>query len=261
MKAALSAQVNKTDRNDARGIAQMMRVGLYKPVHVKSLRSQEIHMLLTARRFVQSKLIDAENNLRGLLRNFGLKVGTTTRFRFATRIDELLRQVPHLRSIIEPLLEVRRVLNEQYRKLHKVLLQVAAKDETCRLLMTAPGVGPVVSLTYKAAVDEPRRFPHSRSVGAHFGLTTRRYQSGELDYAGRISKCGDADIRWALVEAASIVMRTCSRRSPLKEWGMEVAKRRGKAKAIVAVARRLAVVLHRMWVDGTSYRWSEQQAV
>jgi len=241
MKAALSAQINKTDRNDARGIAQMMRVGLYKPVHVKTIRSQEIRMLLTARKFVQTKLIDAENNLRGLLRNFGLKVGMVTRLKFEQRILELLEQSPHLRLIIEPLLEVRRVLREQYQRLHKAMEQMAEADDVCQLLMTAPGVGPMVALSYRAGVDEPSRFGRSRSVPAHFGLTPSRYQSGEVDQGKGISKCGDAVIRWVLVEAAGALLRISKRSSPLQEWGLEVAKRRGMTKAIVAVARRLAV--------------------
>jgi transposase len=260
MKAALSAQINKTDRNDARGIAQMMRVGLYKPVHVKTIRSQEIRMLLTARKFVQSKITDAENNLRGLLRNFGLKVGVVTRVKFEQRIIELLEQSPHLRLIIEPLIEVRRVLREQYRRLHKAMEQMAESDDVCQLLMTAPGVGPMVALSFRAGVDEPARFGRSRSVAAHFGLTPTRYQSGEIDQAKGISKCGDASIRWVLVEAAGTLLRVAKRSSPLREWGLEVAKRRGMPKAIVAVARRLAVILHRMWIDKTPYRWEAQAA-
>ena len=248
MKAALSAQINKTDRNDARGIAQMMRVGLYKPVHVKTVRSQEIRMLLTARKFVQTKIIDAENNLRGLLRNFGLKVGTVTRLQFERRIVELLEQSPHLRLIVEPLLAVRRVLREQFQHLHKAMERLAESDETCKLLMTAPGV------------DEPTRFGRSRSAPAHFGLTPSRYQSGEIDRDRGISKCGDAGIRWVLVEAAGILLRISKKSSPLKTWRLAVARRRGMAKATVAVARRLAVILHRMWVDNTPFRWEAKAA-
>lgn len=260
MKAALSAQINKTDRNDARGIAQMLRVGLYRPVHVKTERSQEIRMLLTARKFLQSKIIDAENNLRGLLRNFGLKVGAVTRAQYEARVIELLEQRPHLALSVGPLLEVRRVLREQYQRLHTAMGRLAADDGICRLLMSAPGVGPLVALTFRAGVDEAPRFSRSRSVPAHFGLTPARYQSGELDRGRGISKCGDTTVRWALVEAAGIILRQNTKSSPLKVWGMALAKRRGPAKALVAVARRLAVVLHRMWIDGTEYRWKTQIA-
>jgi transposase len=261
MKAVLKAQqVNKSDRNDARGIAQMMRVGLYKPVHVKTVRSQELRMLLTARKFVQTKILDAENNLRGLLRNFGLKVGAVTRLQFERRIIELLEQSPHLRLIIEPLLEVRRVLREQFQHLHKAMGRLAESDETCKLLMTAPGVGPMVALSFRAGVDEPARFGRSRSVPAHFGLTPSRYQSGEIDRDRGISKCGDAGIRWVLVEAAGTLLRVSKKSSPLKTWGLAVARRRGMAKATIAVARRLAVILHRMWVDNTPFRWEAEIA-
>jgi transposase len=260
MKAALSAQINKTDRNDARGIAQMMRVGLYRPVHVKTERSQEIRMLLTARKFLQSKIIDAENNLRGLLRNFGLKVGAVTRAQYEARVIELLEQRPHLALSVGPLLEVRRVLREQYQRLHTAMGRLAADGGICHLLMSAPGVGPLVALTFRAGVDEALRFSRSRSVPAHFGLTPARYQSGELDWGRGISKCGDTTVRWALVEAAGIILRQNTKSSPLKVWGMTLAKRRGPAKALVAVARRLAVILHRMWIDGTEYRWKTQTA-
>ncbi|MGP2492199.1 IS110 family transposase [Mesorhizobium sp. PUT5] len=260
MKAALSAQINKTDRNDARGIAQMMRVGLYKPVHVKTVRSQEIRMLLTARKFVQAKIVDAENNLRGLLRNFGLKVGVVTRLQFERRIIELLEQSPHLHLVIDPLLEVRRVLREQFQRLQKAMERLAENDDICKLLMTAPGVGPVVALSFRAGVDEPARFSRSRSVPAHFGLTPSRYQSGEIDRDRGISKCGDAGIRWVMVEAAGILLRLTKRSSPLKTWGLSIARRRGMAKATVAVARRLAVILHRMWMDNTPYRWEAKTA-
>jgi transposase len=231
MKASLSAQINKTDRNEARGIAQMMRVGLYKPVHVKTVRSQEIRMLLTARKFVQTKILDAENDLRGLLRNFGLKVGAVTRAQFERRTIELLEQYPHLRLVIDPLLEVRRMLREQFQHLHKAVMQLAESDDTCKLLMTAPGVGPVVALSFRAGVDEPARFCRSRSVPAHFGLTPSRYQSGEIDRDTGISKCGDAGIRWVLVEAAGIVLRITKRSSPLKTWGLSIARRRGMIEA------------------------------
>lgn len=260
MKAALSAQINKTDRNDARGIAQMMRVGLFRPVHVKTERSQEIRMLLAARKFLQSKLIDAENNLRGLLRNFGLKVGAVTRVQYESRVVELLEQKPHLALTVVPLLEVRRVLREQHQRLHKVMERFATEDGICRLLMSAPGVGPVVALTFRAGVDEAARFSRSRSVPAHFGLTPTRYQSGELDRGRGISKCGDSSVRTALVEAAGIIMRRSGKASAFKTWGYAVAKRRGSAKAIVAVARRLATILHRMWVANTEFRWEAQAA-
>jgi len=258
MKALLTAQqINKTDRNDARGIAQMMRVGLFKPVHVKTLAAQEQRMLLTSRKLLQRKLLDLESDLRGTLRNFGLKVGVVSNSRYEARVRELVAGFPRLCAITEPLLNVRRVMRQQFAVLHKMLLDTVRGDAVCRRLMTAPGVGAVVALTYRATVDQPQRFVHSRAVGAHVGLTPKRYQSGEIDYDGRVSKCGDALLRTMLYEAAQVLLTHSGKWSWLKAWGMRVAQRRGIRRAIVAVARRLAVVLHRMWVDGSEFRWSK----
>src|SRR6187399_790770 len=208
MRAALKAQINKTDRNDARGIAQMMRVGLYRPVHVKTLRSQKLRMLLTHRKLMLSKAIAIENDLRGTLRNFGLKVGMVGTVRFEARIQELVETSPDLAVLVEPLLIVRRALREQIVILHRRLLAIVRDDEVCRRLMTTPGVGPVVALTYRATVDVPARFRKSKSVGAVFGLTSSRYQSGEIDWSGKISRCGDEMMRTMLYEAAQSMMHS-----------------------------------------------------
>src|SRR5213595_2890638 len=245
MKALLTAQqVNKTDRNDARGIAQMMRVGLFKPVHVKTLVAQEQRMLLTSRKLLQRKLLDLESDLRGTLRNFGLKVGVVSGGRYEVRVREFVAGFARLAAIAEPLLNVRRVMRQQLAVLHKMLLDTVRADPVCRRLMTAPGVGAVVALTYRATVDQPQR-----------------YQSGEVDYDGGVSKCGDALLRTMLYEAAHSLLIQSRKWSWLKAWGIRVAQRRGIRRAIVAVARRLAVVLHRMWVDGSEFRWSKDSAV
>src|SRR6202795_3763285 len=261
MKALLTAQqINKTDRNDARGIAQMMRVGLFKPVHVKTLVAQQQRMLLTSRKLLQRKLLDAESDLRGTLRNFGLKVGGGSASRYGARGGGVVEVFPGLAAIAEPLLNVRRVMRQQFAVLHKMLLDTVRDDPVCRRLMTAPGVGAVVALTYRATVDQPQRFLHSRAVGAHVGLTPKRYQSGEIDYDGSVSKSGDTMLRTMLYEAAQSLLVHSGKWSWLKAWGLRVAKRRGIRRAIVAVARRLAVVLHRMWVDGSEFRWSKDSA-
>jgi transposase len=262
MRAVLTAQINKTDRNDARGIAQMMRVGLYRPVHVKTLRSQKLRMLLTHRKLLQSKAIAIDNDLRGTLRNFGLKVGMVGKMKFEARIKELvenLPDLPDLAELVEPLLVVRRVLREQFVIQHRRLLAIVRGDEVCRRLMTVPGVGPVVALTYRATVDVPARFRRSKAVGAVFGLTCAKYQSGEVEWSGRISRCGDEMMRVMLYEAAQSMLRS-NKWSWLKAWAMQIARRRGMKKAIVALARRLAVILHRMWVDGTEFRWTREAA-
>ena len=260
MRAVLQAQINKTDRNDARGIAQMMRAGLYRPVHVKTLRSQKLRMLLTHRKLLQSKAIAVENDLRGTLRNFGLKVGIVGKLRFETRIRELVENLPDLAILVEPLLVVRRVLREQIAVLHRRLLVIVRDDHVCRRLMTVPGVGPVVALTFRATLDVPARFRNSRAVGAALGLTPCKYQSGESDRTGGISRCGDEMMRVMLYEAAQVMLVRSTRWSWLKAWAMQIARRRGMKKAIVALARRLAVILHRIWVDGTEFSWSRQEA-
>jgi transposase len=261
MQAVLKAQINKTDRNDARGIAQMMRAGLYRPVHVKTLRNQKLRMLLTHRKLLQSKAIAVDNDLRGTLRNFGLKVGLVGAARFETRIKELVENLPDIAALVEPLLIVRRVLREQIAVLHRRLLVIVKDDEVCRRLMTIPGVGPVVALTYRTTIDVPARFRNSRAVGAVLGLTPCKYQSGESDYTGAISKCGDEMMRVMLYEAAQILLMRSTRWSWLKAWAMQIARRRGLKKAIVALARRLAVIMHRIWVDGTEFCWTREAAV
>ena len=258
MRAALTARINKTDRNDARGIAQMMRVGLYRPVHVKTLRSQKLRMLLTHRKLLQSKAIAIENDLRATLRNFGLKVGMVGTAKFETRIRALVENLPDLVVLVEPLLIVRRVLREQINILHRRLLAIVRDDDVCRRLMTVPGVGPVVALTYRATVDVPARFRNSKAVGAVFGLTPSKYQSGESDRSGGISRCGDEMMRVMLYEAAQIMLVRSTKWSWLKAWAMKIARHRGLKKAIVALARRLAVIMHRIWVDGTQFRWTRE---
>jgi transposase len=260
MRAVLKAQINKTDRNDARGMAQMMRAGLYRLVHVKTLRSQKLRMLLTHRKLLQSKAIAIENDLRGTLRNFGLKVGIVSKLKFEARIRELVKDLPDIAILVEPLLVVRRVLREQIAVLHRRLLAIVRDDAVCRRLMTVPGVGPVVALTFRATIDVPARFRNSKAVGAVLGLTPCKHQSGESERTGAISKCGDEMMRVMLYEAAQILLMRSTRWSWLKAWAMQIARRRGLKKAIVALARRLAVIMHRIWVDGTEFCWTREIA-
>jgi transposase len=260
MRAMLKAQINKTDRNDARGLAQMMRVGLYRPVHVKTLRSQKLRVLLTHRKLLQSKAIAIENDLRATLRNFGLKVGMIGPVKYEMRIRELVENLPDLAVLVEPLLIVRRVIREQLGILHRRLLVIVRDDDVCRRLMTIPGVGPVVALTYRVTVDVPARFRNSKAVGAVLGLTPSKYQSGQNDRTGAISRCGDEMMRMMLYEAAQSMLVRSTKWSWLKAWAMKVARHRGMKKAIVALARRLAVIMHRVWVDGTEFRWTREVA-
>lgn len=254
----LQAQPNKSDRIDARGIAQTMRVNLFRPVHVKTLASQKRRALLTARKILQEKAIAIENDLRGLLRNFGLKVGMVGAVKFEHRIRELTEGMPDLAEIVEPLLEARTKLREQFAALHRKLLAIVHDDAVCRRLMTIPGVGPVVALAYTATIDIPARFRNSKAVGPILGLTPVLHESGESRRIGRISCCGDGMVRTLLYEAAQTLLTRVTKWSWLRAWAMNVAKRRGKQKAIVALSRRLAVIMHRMWRDGTEFRWTRQ---
>ena len=253
VRDAFKAMPIKTDRTDARGIAQLMRLGWFRPVHCKSASAQETRALLTARKLLQTKHIDLDMSLRGMLRGFGLKVGPTTPRSFAARIRELVEGHPTLAVLAEALLAAREALGAQLRGLEKRLRDEARADERARLLMTVPGVGVIVALTFAAAVDDPGRFRSSKAVGAHFGLTPKRYQSGEMDVTGRITKIGDAGVRTALYEAANIILTRPVRGSVLKSWAARLAQRTGMRKAKVALARKLAVVMHRMLVDGTPF--------
>lgn len=260
VKAALSAMTVKTDRRDARGIAQLLRLGWYRPVHAKSVSAQEVRSLLTARKLIQSKLLDIESGIRGVLRGFGLKVGPVSRGRFDARIRELVEGQAMLATVVGSMLAARAALQAEFARLHRALLALVRADPVCRQLMSVPGVGAIVAITFRSGVDDPARFRRSRDVGPHFGLTPRKYQSGEIDVTGSISKVGDRMVRTALYEAASVMLTRTVRMSPLKSWAMGVARRRGAKKARVALARKLGVVLHRMWVDGTSFRWTSDTA-
>jgi transposase len=259
-KAALKMQINKNDRNDAIGIARIMHAGWYKEVRVKSLDSHAIKALLTSRALLVKIKRDIENQIRGLLKNLGLVIGRAKQNTFTLRADELLQGRPELAAAVEPLLKSREAVGRQIAELDGKVRRLARASDPVRRLMTAPGVGPITALCYLATIDNPNRFKRSRNVGAYVGLTTRRYASGEIDWTGRISKCGDAMLRSYLYEAANVLLTRIAKWSALKAWGMRLAKRSSLRKAKVAVARKLAVILHRMWLDGTDFNWSSKEA-
>jgi transposase len=256
VRDAFKAMPVKSDRNDARGIAQLMRLGWFRPVHCKSLAAQEVRALLTARKLVQSKLFDVEMSLRGILRGFGLKVRRTTPKRFAGRIENLVSGHATLQMVAEAMLAVHAVLLREFNGFEKRVRLLARSDARAQLLMSAPGVGPIVALTYVCAIDDPTRFKSSKGVAAHFGLTPKKHQSGEKDVTGRISKIGDGSVRSALYAAAHIILARPVKGCGLKSWAARIAKRAGMKKAKVALARKLAVVLHRMWVNRTQFIFS-----
>lgn len=249
----------RTDRNDARAIAQVMRVGWYSVVHIKSAASQELRLLLANRKTLLDKQIDIENEVRGTLRVFGLKLsGRITQATFERRALNLVEDNPRFLALVRPMLIARTVLRQQCAVLHKMLLDAVRHSQTCRRLMTVPRVGPLTAVAYVTTIDDPGRFHKSRDVGAHLGLTPRKYASGEVDRNGGISKCGDVMMRSVLYQAALALLTRSQRWSALRAWGMAVAKRRGLKRAVVAVSRKLAIIMHRIWADGSEFRWTKE---
>lgn len=257
LNGVLKTQLVKTDRNDARGIAQAVRTGWYRAVHRKSRSSQEVRALLAYRESLVHIKVKLTNQLRGLLCQLGLKVGQVTHYSYAERVRDLLADAGSaaLSELAERLLAVRENVFRELLEVEKLVLQTAREDEVVRLLMTAPGIGPVTALAFRAAIDDPNQFKNSRQVGAFLGLTPKRYASGEMDFAGRITKCGDQALRTLLFECASVLLARVKRPCGIRIWAMKIAKRSCRKKAVVALARKLAVILHRMWVTGKPFEW------
>ena len=258
--AAMKTMPNKADRNDARALAQIMRTGWYRQVHVKSRPCRLWRSLLVARRTVLNEMRSIENVVRAVLREAGLKLGTPARTAFAARVRDLAGGDPLVMNLVEPLLAILATMLDQLTRLTKQVLDIVRQEPVCRRLMSVPGVGPITALAFRATIDRPERFRRSRDVGAHLGLTPTRYQSGETDIVGRISRCGDELARTALYEAAHSLLVRSRKWSALRAWGMKIGKARGMARARVAVARKLAVILHRMWSDRTAFRFGREPA-
>lgn len=256
-KAALSMRINKTDRNDAAGLAQIIRTGWYREAHVKSGPSHLARALLASRALLVGMRGDIANQIRGLLKTFGVVMGKPAggfRKRAAEVTAADLADSPELARLVETLLAARDEVSKRIAILDREVARAARANEACRRFMTAPGVGGVVALSVWAAIDQPARFRRSTSVGAYFGLTPRRYASGEVDRTGRVSKCGDKGVRTHLYEAANVILTRIKHPSALRAWGLDLARRSGFKKAKVAVARKLSIILHRMWRDGTEFR-------
>jgi transposase len=260
VKAALQMRLNKTDENDAEGLAQVMRTGWYRPVHVKSLDAHRARALLGARAQLVGMTTRLSNMIRGVLKTFGLLPGAGRGLRFDRKVEALLDGSPELEQIVRPLLATWRQLREQIAVFDKAVLQQVRADPICRLLMTVPGIGALSSLAYVTTIEEPGRFARSRAVGAHLGLTPRRYQSGEIDRSGRISRSGDGLARTLMYEAAVVILHRVKRPSHLKAWAEAIEHRSGAGKARVALARKLAVILHSVWRSGQPFRWSSEAA-
>jgi transposase len=254
VRAALKAQRNKTDAADALGIAHIMRTGWFRQAHIKTEACYRMKLLLTHRRNLKRKFLDLENAIRHSLKAFGIKLGGTSRGAFEKAVREAVADDPLTSELMDAMLTARTALWTQYCRLHDMVVRIVAGSELARRFMAIPGVGPVTALSFIAAIDDPSRFRHSRDVAAYFGLTSRRWQSGtSIDVKGHISKTGDPDVRRALYEAASGLMTRFKGKDQVKTWGQKLAKRGCHKKAVVAVARKLAVIMHAMWSDGTDY--------
>lgn len=253
VRASMSAQRNKTDAADALGIAHLMRTGWFRQAHIKSDQAYRLRLLLIQRRNLKRKFLDLENTIRHSLKAFGVKLSKVSRSGFDAAVRDACSDDALTAELMDCMLVARAALWRQYLKLHDLVVRIVARHELCRRYMRIPGVGPVTALTFVTAIDDPARFRRSRNVAAYFGLTSKRWQSGtSIDIKGRISKAGDPDVRSALYEAASSMLTRYKGKTALKTWGEKIAKRCHK-KGVVAVARKLAVVMHAMWRDGTEY--------
>jgi transposase len=252
-RVMLARKLNKTDKNDARGLAELMRSGQYKAVHVKTAESQAHKAVLVGRKCLVAKRRDIDNAIAGLLLQLGIKARPGHAQCYSTKVAPAAAGLPAIGRVVDALVTARSALIEQIKGLDREVERLARDDEVCRRLCTAPGVGPLTALTYRSAIDLPERFARSRDVGVHLSLTPRTRQSGASERRGRISKCGDGGARAALYLAAFNVIRAGAKPSHLRTWGIALMERIGRRKATVAVARRLAVILHKMWLTGTDF--------
>jgi transposase len=258
-RAALKMQINKTDQNDAEGLAQIMRTGWYRSVHVKSFGAQRARALLGARAQLVGMTTRLSNHIRGVLKTFGMLPGALRGVPFDRRVEALLANRDDMAPIVRPMFAAWRQLRVQTAIFDKAVRALAKASPTCRLLMSVPGIGALSVLAYVSTVEDPARFTRSRSVGAHLGLTPKQYQSGEIDRSGRISRCGDTLARTLMYEAAVVILTRVKRPSALKDWAGAIARRSGAGKARVALARKLSIILHSIWRSGEPFRWSEQR--
>jgi transposase len=253
--AALSVRMNKSDQNDARGLAELVRVDWYREVKIKREESQTVRAILVARSRLLSMRRDINNQVRSLIKEYGFLFPRAIGQQFRNQVSERLGKDHLLLSVTAPLLSVHENICQQQNKFDDEVRRLAKSDETTRRLMTVPGVGVVTALTFRHTIDDPARFRSASTVGAYLGLTPRRNQSGETDTSGKISRWGDRLLRSYLFEAATVLLYRTKKWSSLKVWGMKLAKRIGVKKAKVVIARKIAVILHCLWADGTSFDW------
>ena len=252
-KAALDTAPNKTDANDADGLSLLAEAGFFREVRVKSWEAMRVRTLVGGRAQLIGISTDLSNQIRGVMKTFGLVVPKGGGRIFEANVRALLEGEEALAGSVLPLLEAWRAVRVQATELDRQLRATARASAACRLMMTAPGVGATTALSYTTMIENPANFGNSRAVGAFVGLTTRRFQSGEVDYDGHISRRGDKHVRALLYEAATVLLTRISSESALRTWGLKLKKKAGFKRAAVAVARKLAVVMHAMWRDGRAF--------
>jgi transposase len=257
----LALKVNKTDKNDARGIAEALRAGMYTRVHCKPEESMNRSILLTARRALVEQQTHLKNTVRGLLKGYGIRLGAISAKKFSAAVIKQMERCDEVVILsIKCLLESFDKIVEEIGKIEKKMLEEASQDkEVCRF-MTVPGIGPVTALTYKSEIFDATRFQKSRSVGAYLGMTPRQYASGETQKQGKTSKCGSKELRFLLVEAGVVVLTRSKKWSKLKAWGLKIMRKKGLKKAAVAVGRKLAVIMHRMMLEEKDFVYGEPKA-
>lgn len=260
MATLIALKVNKTDKNDARLIADAMRCNLYKEVYHKNKESIDVGLLMGTRRTLIDIRTKLKNSIRGFLKAYGIRLGTISHQKFPTAVRDLIKNYEDsVQSAIEGLLKAYEEVLKNVENSEKELEKICKKDPVITLLESIPGVGAVTALTYKAVIDNPYRFKNPRDVGAYLGLTPNQYSSGETTRQGRISKCGCSELRMLLVECAIVMLTRTKGWTKLKAWGLKIMKRSGLNKAAAAVARKLAIIMLRMWQEGKAFVWGEKK--
>lgn len=261
LSAILSMKINKTDKNDARGIAEALRAKMYRAVQCKPTEAVEIKVLLNARKTLVMQQIQLKNCVRGILKPFGVRLGSIGNKKFTETVKKSIESFAEVSKVgVLSLLTAFDHVTKEIDHLNQQVQKIASADPEVQRLMTIPGIGPITSLAYKIEIFDASRFKNSRSVGAYLGMTPKQYASGETQKQGRISKCGSNELRSLLVEAAIVLITRSRKWSKLKAWGVKIMKKKGLKKAALAVGRKLAVIMHQMMIQGTEFVYGEQKA-
>jgi transposase len=253
-QALKSLATHKTDRNDARGLAHLARTGFFKPVHVKSLPADAVRSRIIARKKLVGQRVTLENQIRGLAVVYGVRLPRTLSPDFIRHALQASEGIPGLSVAMRGLVAARVAVLAAVVAIDGDIRKMASASGACRRLMSIPGVGQLTALAFTAAVGDPGRFQRSRDIDAYLGLVPRCYQSGEVDYTGGISKCGDRRVRTLLYEAANVMLTRYKGQLKLKDWALAIAKRSTMRKARIALARRLAIIMHAMLRHGTEFK-------